>query len=55
MTIPIAKNDLTALLQVGNHYELDTVVAGTGPLLELNGSAITVGQFPAGWTPGRGD
>ena len=25
--------------------------AGTGPLIELNGSAVTAGQFPAGWTP----
>jgi hypothetical protein len=33
VAIPIANNGLTALLQVGNHYELDGVSAGTGPLL----------------------
>ncbi len=25
--------------------------AGGGPLLELNGSVVTDGQFSAGWTP----
>jgi hypothetical protein len=31
VTRPIATNSVTALLQVGNHYELDAVSAGTGP------------------------
>ncbi len=48
---PIATNGVTALLQVGNDYELEAVSTGTGPLLELNGSPVTTGEFPAGWTP----
>ncbi|MGO9954840.1 MAG: beta strand repeat-containing protein, partial [Solirubrobacteraceae bacterium] len=51
VTVPIADNGVTALLQVGNHYKLEVVSTGTGPLLELNGSAVAAGQFPAGWTP----
>ena len=51
VTRPIANNGVTALLQVGNHYELEAVQTRTGPLIELNGSAVTAGQFPAGWTP----
>jgi hypothetical protein len=44
----INTNGATSLVQVGNNYELG---AGTGLLIRLNGSAVTAGQFPAGWTP----
>ena len=47
----INTNGVTSLVQVGNNYELEAVGTGTGPLIELNGSAVTAGQFPAGWTP----
>ena len=35
----------------GTCYELNPASGGTGPLLELNGSVVTTGQFAAGWTP----
>jgi serralysin len=47
----IATNGTTTLAQVGNLFELNPARGGTGSLLELNGSAVTKGQFPAGWTP----
>ena len=47
----IADNGTTALNSVGSLYELTSDATGTGPLLELNGSVVTQGQFPAGWTP----
>jgi serralysin len=47
----INTNGVTSLVQVGNHDELEAVSTGTGPLIELNGSAVAAGQFPAGWTP----
>ena len=47
----INTNGATSLVQVGNNYELEAASTGTGPLIELNGSAVTAGQFPAGWTP----
>jgi hypothetical protein len=47
----LASNSTTILAQIGNLYELNPAVGGTGPLLELNGSAVTAGQFAAGWTP----
>ena len=47
----IADNGTTTLNSVGNLYELTSDATGTGPLLELNGSVVTQGQFPAGWTP----
>ena len=49
--VPIATNGVTILVQVDGHYELEAVSSGTGPLIELNGSAVTATQFPAGWTP----
>jgi serralysin len=45
--IPIGANG--ELAQVGNLFELNP--SGGGPLLELNGSVVTSGQFPLGWTP----
>ena len=50
-TTMIATNGTTTLAQVGNLFELNPAGGGTGPLLELNGSVVTAGQFPAGWTP----
>jgi serralysin len=47
----INTNGVTSLVQVGNNYELEAVSTGTGPLIELNGSAVTAGQFPTGWAP----
>jgi hypothetical protein len=47
----IASNGTTMLNSVGNLFELTSVASGTGPLLELNGSVVTSGQFTAGWTP----
>jgi serralysin len=44
---PIGTNN--QLAQVGNLFELNP--ASGGPLLDLNGSAVTAGQFQAGWTP----
>jgi hypothetical protein len=37
------------LAQVGNLFELNP--NSGGPLLEFNGSVVTKGRFPAGWTP----
>jgi hypothetical protein len=49
---PIANNGTTTLDAVGNLFELIPTAGGTGPLLELNGSAVQAGQFgAAGWTP----
>ena len=48
---PIATNGVTTLVQVDGHYELEAMSSGTGPLIELNGGAVTATQFPAGWTP----
>ncbi|MCP4621299.1 MAG: matrixin family metalloprotease [Bradyrhizobium sp.] len=41
---------VTSLVQSGNNYFLNPAGGGTGPALQLQGSAVTVGQF-AGWTP----
>ena len=50
--ITIATNGTTTLAAVGNLYELNPAGGGTGPLLELHGSAVEAGQFgAAGWTP----
>ena len=48
-TTPIGTNG--ALTQVANQFQLTPLGGGTGPLLALNGSPVTVGEFPAGWTP----
>ena len=37
--------------QTGDVYELNPAAGGTGPLLELKGSAVTAGEFGAGWAP----
>jgi Tryptophan-rich Synechocystis species C-terminal domain len=51
-TTTIASNSTTTLAEVGNTlFELNPTSGGTGPLLELNGSVVSAGQFPAGWTP----
>jgi hypothetical protein len=47
----IANNGTTILAADGNLFELIPTAGGLGPLLELNGSAVTAGQFAAGWTP----
>jgi Tryptophan-rich Synechocystis species C-terminal domain len=47
----IKDNTVTTLNSVGNLFELTSDTSGTGPLLELNGSVVTSGEFPAGWTP----
>ena len=47
----IATNGTTTLAEVGNVFELNPAGGGTGPLLKLNGSVVTAGEFPAGWTP----
>ena len=47
----IATNGVTTLALVGDLFELNPAGGGTGPLIELNGSAVVAGQFPAGWTP----
>ena len=47
----IATNSTTILTEVANQFELNPAGGGTGPFLELNGSPVTAGQFPAGWTP----
>ena len=44
----IADNGTTTLNSVGNLFELTSDASGTGPLLELNGSVVTQGQFAAG-------
>jgi len=50
-TTTIATNGVTTLARVGDLFELNPASDGTGPLIELNGSAVSAGQFPAGWTP----
>ena len=54
----IATNGTTTLAELevggsktGDAYELNPAGGTGGPLLELNGSVVTKGQFPAGWTP----
>ncbi len=47
----IKANSTTALELIGNLFELNPTSGGTGPLLELDGAAITADQFAAGWTP----
>jgi hypothetical protein len=47
----IATNGATILAQVGNLFELKPASGGAGPLLQLNGSVVTAGEFAAGWTP----
>jgi hypothetical protein len=47
----IAGNGATTLAEVGNLFELNPAGGGTGPLLQINGSAVVAGQFAAGWTP----
>ena len=39
----------TSLLQVGNNYDLENISSGTGPELQRDGAAVTVGEY-AGWT-----
>ena len=51
MPTPIKANSTTALESIGNLFELNPTSGGTGPLLELDGAAITADQFAAGWTP----
>ena len=50
-TSSIADNGTTTLNSVGNLFELTSDTSGTGPLLELNGSVVTQGQFAAGYNP----
>ncbi len=47
----IASNGTTALMQVGNLFELNPAGGGTGPLLEYQGSVVTAGQFGTNVTP----
>jgi hypothetical protein len=54
----IATNGTTTLAElevngskIGDAYELNPAGGTGGPLLELNGSVVTKGQFQAGWTP----
>ena len=47
----LASNGTTALVQAANGYELNPSGGGTGPLLTLSGSAVTVGQFGSGIVP----
>ena len=58
----IVDNTVTTLNSVGNLFELTSDASGTGPLLELNGSVVTQGQFGGGrrrgaldgrWVPSR--
>ena len=48
--ITIASNGITTLVQTANQYALNGS-GGTGPTLQYNGSAVTVGQFGTGVTP----
>jgi serralysin len=48
---PVSTNGATTLAEVGNLFELNPAGGGTGPLLQLNGSLVTAGEFPLGWTP----
>ena len=41
---------VTSLVQVGSNYFLNPVAGGSGPELQYNGTAVTVGEF-SGWTP----
>jgi hypothetical protein len=52
ITSTLIKTDgTTSLVQYGNNYALDTVGSSTtGPLLQYNGSPVTVGEL-GGWTP----
>jgi serralysin len=50
-TSVVDSDPIVTVVQIDDHYELKAVSSGTGPLIELNGSPVTVGQFPAGWTP----
>ncbi len=50
----IADNTVTTLNSVGNLFELTSDTSGTGPLLELNGSVVTSGQFTAKLDARRG-
>src|SRR5208282_1728941 len=43
-TTTIATNGVTTLARVGDLFELNPASDGTGPLIELNGSAVTAGQ-----------
>jgi hypothetical protein len=47
----IATNSTTTLTEVANQFELNSAGGRAGPFLELNGSPVTAGQFPAHWTP----
>jgi T5SS/PEP-CTERM-associated repeat protein len=49
-TTTIATNGTTALVQVGNLFELNPT-SGTGPLLEYQGSFVTAGEFGVTVTP----
>jgi len=40
----------TSLMVSGNNYYLNPVGGGTGPVLQFQGSVVTVGKF-AGWAP----
>lgn len=41
---------VTSLVQAGSNYFLNPVQGGRGPVLQFEGSAVSVGQF-AGWAP----
>jgi hypothetical protein len=47
----IAINGMTTLAEVANQFELNPAGGGTGPLIQLNGAAVTAGQFALPWTP----
>jgi hypothetical protein len=42
---PASDTGATSLVQVGNQYAMVPTGGSTGPVLKLNGSAVTLGQF----------
>ncbi|WP_325372116.1 cadherin-like domain-containing protein, partial [Bradyrhizobium sp.] len=49
MSTTIESFGATTLVQVGNHYFLDSHTTGTGPEVMFGGAPLTVGEFA--WTP----
>src|SRR5262249_37645395 len=48
--VVIESSGATSLVQSVGNYFLNPVGGGAGPVLQFEGSAVSVGQF-AGWTP----
>ncbi len=49
--VTIATNSVTTLASVENAFIVENLTGSVVSFLKLNGSVVTEGQFPAGWTP----